>query len=104
MEYEIFLTVQTKMHFRQIIDYLLYKLENKQAAASVMDDFDETIDKLSHVAGSLKLCDDAALRSQKYRTIHFEHHRYLMIYRIENNIVYVEGIYHDLQDYESIFR
>lgn len=104
MEYEIFLTTQAKLHFRQITDYLLYKLENKQAATSVIEDFDKTIDRLSHIAGSLKLCNNIILQSQGYRTIHFQHHRYLMIYRIEESVVYVEGIYHDLQDYENIFK
>lgn len=104
MEYEVVLTTQAKMQFRRILDYLLHDLESRQAAMNVADDFDETIIWLSHMAGSLKFCDDKVLRAKGYRTIHFRKHKYLMIYRIDDDRVYVEGIYHDLQDYESILR
>lgn len=104
MEYDVVLSVQAQTHFREIIKYLLCELQNRQAAASVADDFDDTIARLSHVAGSLKLCDDNVLRARGYRTIHFRRHKYLMVYTIEGNRVCVEGIYHDLQDYENILH
>lgn len=104
MEYKVALTSRAKTQFRKIIDYLLYELENQQAAINVADDFDNTIARLSHIAGSLKLCDDKRLRSKGYRTIHFKSHQYLMVYTIEEGVAYVEGIYHDLQDYENALR
>ena len=36
--------------------------------------------------------------------IHFKHHKYFMLYRIEDGKVYIDGIYHDSQDYENIAR
>ena len=63
-----------------------------------------TVTRLSHVAGGLKLCDDKILRAKGYRTIHFKKHQYIMVYTIDGNVVYVEGIYHDLQDYENTLR
>lgn len=104
MEYKVVLSTQAQMHFRKIIDYLLYELQNQQAAVSVADDFDNTIARLSRVAGSLKLCDDSVLRAKGYRTIHFRKHKYLMVYTVNEDIAYVEGIYHDLQDYEGVLR
>ena len=104
MEYDIVLSVQVQTHFREIINYLIYELQNQQAAISVADDFDETIARLSHVAGSLKLCDDSVLRAKGYRTIRFRKHKYLMVYTVDGDRAYVEGIYHDLQDYEGILQ
>ncbi|MDE6204184.1 MAG: type II toxin-antitoxin system RelE/ParE family toxin [Lachnospiraceae bacterium] len=104
MEYDVVLTVQAQTDFREIINYLVYELQNQQAAASVADDFDDTVARLSHAAGSLKLCDDSVLRARGYRTIHFQKHKYLMVYTIDGDRAYVEGIYHDLQDYENILR
>ncbi len=69
-----------------------------------MEDAEGTKLRLSRVAGSLKLCEAPKLRDLGYRTIHFKQHNYFMLYRIENNIVYVDSIYHDLQDFESIAR
>ncbi len=33
----------------------------------------------------------------------FEKHKFLMIYRIEGNQVIVDGMFHELQDYDGIF-
>lgn len=64
----------------------------------------ETVLRLSYIADNLKLCDDVELRALGYRTIHLKRHSYFMVYKIVDNFVYVIGIYHDLQDYESTFR
>lgn len=104
MEYDVVLTVQAQTHFQEIINYLLYELQNQQAAISVADDFDDTIACLSRVAGSLKFCDDSILRARGCRAIHFRKHKYMMVYTLDGHRAYVEGIYHDLQDYEGILR
>ena len=101
MEYKVVLTSSAKIQFRNILNYLLYELESQQAATNVVNDFDDTV---SRVAGSLKLCDDRILRAKGYRTIHFKRHQYLMVYTIDQNTAYIEGIYHDLQDYENTLR
>lgn len=104
MEYEVVLTTQAKVNFRQIINYLLYELKSEQAATNVANDMENTINRLAHIAGSLKLCEDYKLRNLGYRMIHFKRHKYFMLYRIEGNRVYVDSIYHDLQDYEQSVR
>ena len=104
MEYDIILSTQAQTQIREIIDYLFNDLKNQQAAINVMDDFEDTILRLSHTAGSLKFCDDSTLRTKGYRTIHFRKHKYLMLYTVDGNRACVEGIYHDLQDYESILQ
>lgn len=104
MDYEVILTDPAREQFEQIIYYILYKLGNEQAANNVIRDAEDTKLRLSHVAGNLKLCEDAKLRALGYKTIHFRQHKYFMLYRIEDNIVYVDGIYHDLQDYENLTR
>ena len=43
------------------------------------------------------------LKKHGYHIIHFMRHRYLMLYRIEGTIAYVDAIYHQLQDYENTF-
>ena len=36
-----------------------------------------------------------------YRRINFLSHRYFMLYRIEEDIVFIDNIFHELQDYEN---
>lgn len=102
MEYEVILTNPAREQLEQIIHYILYELESVQAADSVMRDAEATQQRLSRIAGSLKLCEDTKLRDLGYRTIRFKSHNYFMLYRMEGGRVYVDGIYHDLQDYENM--
>lgn len=101
MEYKIVLTRRAQLDFRNITHYLLYELKSEQAAISVTNDMEKTIERLSYTAGGLKLCEDPQLRDLGYRTIYFKLHNYFILYRIQDGVVYVDAIYHDLQDYES---
>jgi len=66
-----------------------------------ISDFDATVEKLKVAAGGLKLCDNPRLKALGYKRINFQTHRYFMMYRIEGRDVYVDNIFHELQDYES---
>ena len=103
-DFKVVFTDNAKKQFVNIIDYLFFELNNAQAAYNVEQDMKETAQTLSHVADSLKLCDNPKLNSRGYRTIHFRRHRYFMLYKIIDNIARVDGVYHDLQDYESFFQ
>jgi hypothetical protein len=66
-----------------------------------MDDYDATISILEKVAGSFDFCNNSRLKELGFRKIRFAKHRYLFVYRINGDEVIVEGIYHELQDYEN---
>lgn len=104
MEYEVILSGQAKEDFRKIVHYLLYELGNEQAATNVINDMEDTITRLSSIAGSLKLCDEPGLRAAGYRTIHFKRHRYFLLYQVIEKQAYVIDVFHDLQDYEGMLR
>lgn len=104
MDYEVVLTGLAREQLDRIIYYILYELKNEQAANSVLEDANNTKLRLSRTAGNLRKCEDSVLQALGYRTIHFKYHKYFMIYRIEGNVVYVDGVYHDLQDYENILK
>lgn len=85
MEFKVVLTSRVQMDFKNITHHLLYELRSEQAAISVINDMEHTIERLSYMAGGLKLCDDPRLRDLGYRTIHFKRHNYFMLYRIMKN-------------------
>ena len=101
MDYKIVVTDEAEEDLNQFIQYLLFAKKNKQAARNVLDDFEYTIKKLKYVASSLKVCDNPRLQSLGYHRINFQKHRYFMLYRIEDDVVYVDDIFHELQDYEN---
>ena len=101
MDYKVVVTAEAEEDLNHFIQYLLFAKKNKQAAKNVLDDFEDTIKKLKYVADSLIVCDNPRLQSLGYRRINFQQHRYFMLYRIENDVVYVDDIFHELQDYEN---
>lgn len=101
MEYKVVVTRDAEEDLERFVKYLIIEKESMQAAENVLNDYDATIESLKHVAGSLKLCDNPRLRQSKYRRINFLNHRYFMLYRIEDNVVFVDNIFHELQDYKN---
>ena len=74
-----------------------------QHAENVLHDYDATIESLRHAAGSLKLCDNPRLHQVKYRSMNFLIHRYFRLYRIEDDVVIIDNIFHELQDHEKMY-
>ena len=101
MEYKVVVTSDAEEDLDRFIRYLLFEKRSEQAATNVLNDFEATIRSLSQVAGRLKLCDNPQLKTLGYRKINFLSHRYFMLYRIEDEMVYVDNIFHELQDYEN---
>ncbi|MDO5154756.1 MAG: type II toxin-antitoxin system RelE/ParE family toxin [Eubacteriales bacterium] len=101
MDYKVFVTKDAEEDLDRFIRYLIVEKESHQAASNVLNDYDATIESLKHVAGSLKLCDNPRLASLGYRRINFLSHRYFILYRIEDEVVIVDNIFHELQDYEN---
>ena len=101
MDYKIVVTKDAEADLDRFIKYLIFEKESIQAAQNVLDDYDATIESLKHVAGSLKLCDNPKLRELEYHRINFLNHRYFMLYRIVDDLVIVDMIFHELQDYEN---
>ena len=101
IDYKVVVTAEAEEDLNQFIQYLLLAKKNKQAAKNVLDDFEDTVELLKHVAGSLKTCDNPRLQSLGYHRINFQKHRYFMLYRIEDDVIYVDDIFHELQDYEN---
>lgn len=101
MDYKILVTADAEVDLENFILYLLVEKQNEQAASSLLNDFEQTKDMLSKVASSLKYCDNPKLNELGYRRINFIYHRYFMLYRIENEVVIIDNIFHELQDYEN---
>lgn len=101
MDYRVVVTRDAEEDLERFIQYLIIEKKNMQAAENVLNDYDATIESLKYVAGSLKLCDNPKLRQSEYHRINFLNHKYFMLYRIVNNVVFVDNIFHELQDYEN---
>lgn len=101
MDYKVVVTSDAEVDLDNFIKYLIIEKKNIQAAENVLNDYDAAIESLKHMAGSLKLCDNPKLHNLGYRRINFFNHRYFMLYRIVDNVVFIDNIFNELQDYEN---
>ena len=101
MDYKVVVTRDAEENLERFVKYLILEKGSLQAAENVLNDYDATIESLKYVAGSLKLCDNPRLHQLGYRRINFLNHRYFMLYRIVEDIVFIDNIFHELQDYEK---
>ena len=101
MQYNVRLSTLAEAQYDTILSYISNKLKNPQALINIMDDYDETISVLEKAAGSFGFCKSIRLKKMGFHKINFQKHRYLFVYRIVRDEVIIEGMYHELQDYEN---
>lgn len=101
MVYKVVITPDAEVDLDQFVWYLLYVKKNDQAAQNLLDDFEATKEKLEKSACSLRDCENPKLKKFGYKRINFKSHRYFMLFRIEDDKVIVDNIFHELQDYEN---
>lgn len=104
MDYKVIVTDDAFEDLDNILYYILFILKNEQAAQNVLSDFDQTKQHLSHIADSLKLCENSRLREKGYRRLEFQKHSYFLLYRIEGDLAIIDAVFHDLLDFEKKMR
>ena len=104
MQYDVELSQLAEKQYDNILGYLAYKLKNPQAVAAVIDDFDTAVSILEKSPTSFSYCQSEKLKALGLRKFHFEKHKYLFVYRIVESKVIIEGVYHELQDYENAIQ
>lgn len=104
MQYNVYVSELACEQYDKFLDYIYHTLLNPQAAEALMQDFDVTINILEKQAESFEYCKSDRLRRHGFHKLHLQRHKYLLVYRIKKADVIVEGMYHELQDYENIIR
>lgn len=101
MPFNVELSELAENQYDNILSYIFNEIKNPQALKNVMNDFDDTIEKLEKMADTFGFCKSKRLKEMGLHKIGFAKHRYLFVYRIIDKKVIVEGMYHELQDYEN---
>lgn len=101
MDYKVIFTENAMEDMDSIVEYLLFHLRNKQAACHFINSVENGKFVLSNSAESFQLCLNPRLQSLGYRRFNLDKTKYFLLYRTENSTVFVDGIYHQFQDYEN---
>ena len=95
MAYNVKVTASAEKDLDAIISYIVQELSNPQAAGHLLDE----ITKMHHVLADnptiFPACSQPLL--QRYRKVTVM--RYVIIYRIDGETVYVERFFSQLEDY-----
>jgi plasmid stabilization system protein ParE len=104
MQFNVELSELAEKQYDSILSYTANKLKNPQALKNIMDDFDDTVEKLEKMADCFGFCNSTRLKELGLHKINFAKHRYLFVYRYDKSKVIIEGMYHELQDYENAIK
>ncbi len=101
MQFNVEISELAEIQYDNILSYISNVLNNPQALENVINDFDDTIAKLEKGADIFSFCNSKRLKEMGLHKIKLAKHRYLLVYRIVDKNVIIEGMYHELQDYEN---
>ena len=103
MVYKVIITPPAKRSLDRYVRYTAVTLQNKEAAISIIEDAKNTKTRFAKIANIISPCQNPVLAQFEYRKIHFRKHAFFMVYRIEGDKAIVDGMFHDLQDFDSVF-
>ena len=69
--YKVKISPRAKEDFKKSIYYLIYIKKNRQAAENLFSDYQNTIEMLSNVAGSLREPDSEKLKDRRLKRMNF---------------------------------
>lgn len=101
MVYNIEVTDRTEKQIENAIQYLAVNFKSMQAAKNLMEDINQAFALLKAFAAPFSFCEDSYLASKGYRKFALKKHDYLIIYRVEENTVYLVGFFHILENYRE---
>lgn len=99
MDYKIIITEGAEQQLDNLITYLLFELQNEQAAIHLLNQVEQIYDRLEENPFQFPLNNN--LINKDYREAILTDMSYVIIFRIENECVYIVGYFHQLENYIS---
>lgn len=103
MDYKLIITEHAEELLDRIVSYILYQLKNNQAAIHLLDEIEKIYVRLTENPYQFAKCQDNYLKMKNYYEAVVPDMRYLVIYRIDDDKVYILGIFHELENYSKKF-
>ena len=102
-QYKVMILSEAQRDLQKRIDYIVFVLKNKQAAKSVMLDYNNTIKVLSNIAGSIREPENKLLQERQLKRLNLLKHDYYLLFKISENTAIVTNVFHALEDIEGKF-
>lgn len=102
MAYKIIRTDAFQRNLDAAIGYLVLSLENKPAAAALLEEIEKTYDGLERMSMVCEACRDPYLKERGYRKAVIRN--YIMVYTVDEDTktVSIMRLFHGRQDYAKL--
>lgn len=99
MGYRLKVTEHAEELLSDLVYYLIYHLKNEHAAAHLFDEIEKIYIRLEENPYQFPKSRDTYLNRLEYREAVLTDMDYVIVYRIEEDHIYVLGIFHQLENY-----
>ncbi len=101
MVYKVVVTEHAENLIDKLINYILYNLKNRQAAKHLLDGIESVYDRLGVNPYQFPICRDMYLARKGYREAIVPQMKYIIVFGIQDDVVNVVGVFHQLEAYEQ---
>lgn len=101
MGYRLNITDRAEELLDQLVNYILFKFKNEPAAIQLLDGMEQLYDRLEDNPYQFADCRDSFLKSKGYKEAVVKNMDYILIFRIDGDVVYVLGVFHQLENYKD---
>lgn len=101
MAYKLDITDRVEELLDERICHILFQFKNEQAAKHLLDGIEKLYDRMEDNPYQFADCRDSFLKSKGYKEAVVADMDYILIFRVEEDIVHVLGIFHQLEDYKE---
>ena len=99
MAYSLIITDRTEEQLDNIVFYLLDSLGSRQGAVNFLNCVDDIYERLLDNSYQFPINNDGFLCSKGYREAIMVEMQYKMIFRVDDENVFILGIFHDRENY-----
>lgn len=99
MAYKIIVAKEAALQIENILDYVMYQLKNKTASRNIMLEINSAYTFLSAMPNMFPVANDRHLAANGYRKYILKDYSYVIIYRVVEDEVHVNGVFHMLENY-----
>ena len=99
MNYRLIISDSAQSEIEKAIDYIAVRLNNTAAAMAVLADIEEIYKEIEYMPESFSFCSDPLLFKNEYRKAVLKKHDYVLIFRIDGELIKIYGFFHTLENY-----
>lgn len=101
MHYKVIITERAEELLDKLVNYLLLNIKSRQAAVHLLDSIQKLYGCLEDNPFQFPISKDIYLSNKGYREAVLVDMKYLVIYKVEEDIVYILGVFHELEQYQN---